>query len=117
LKRNDIDRKTMERGFGVKVRNEYGAAELDILAFEDEDGDFVLNEESLFIEILDDNNQPVEAGIEVSGAFSSNGMSFGLTSLNDPDLGTAHAASNTHSAPTWSGRRRCVMLGPRSLEM
>ena len=40
---DDIDRKTMERGFGVNVRNEYGAAELDILAFEDEDGDFVLN--------------------------------------------------------------------------
>jgi phenylacetate-CoA ligase len=61
---DDIDRRTMERGFGVSVRNEYGAAELDILAFEDEDGDFVLNEETLFIEILDDNNQPVEAGIE-----------------------------------------------------
>jgi len=61
---DDIDRKTMEHGFGVSVRNEYGAAELDILAFEDEDGDFVLNEETLYIEILDDNNQPVEAGIE-----------------------------------------------------
>lgn len=61
---DDIDRKTMERGFGVSVRNEYGAAELDILAFEDDDGDFVLNEETLYIEILDDNNQPVKAGVE-----------------------------------------------------
>ncbi len=61
---DDLDRATIEKGFGVKVRNEYGAAELDILAFEDEDGDFVLNEETLFIEILDDNNQPVEPGIE-----------------------------------------------------
>ena len=61
---DDIDRATMEKAFGVPVRNEYGAAELDILAFEDEDGDFVLNEETLYIEILDDNNQPVEPGIE-----------------------------------------------------
>ncbi len=61
---DDIDRNIMERGFGVRVRNEYGAAELDILAFEDEDGDFVLNEETLFIEILDENNLPVEAGVE-----------------------------------------------------
>lgn len=61
---DDIDRSTMEKAFGVPVRNEYGAAELDILAFEDEDGDFVLNEETLYIEILDDNNQPVEPGIE-----------------------------------------------------
>lgn len=61
---DNIDRITMERGFGVRVRNEYGAAELDILAFEDEEGDFVLNEETLYIEILDDNNNPVVAGIE-----------------------------------------------------
>jgi phenylacetate-CoA ligase len=61
---DDIDRNTMEQGFGVNIRNEYGAAELDILAFEDEDGDFLLNEETLYIEVLDDNNQPVEAGIE-----------------------------------------------------
>ncbi len=61
---DDIDRATMEKAFGVPVRNEYGAAELDILAFEDADGDFVLNEETLHIEILDDNYQPVEPGIE-----------------------------------------------------
>ena len=61
---DDLDRETMEEGFGVNVRNEYGAAELDILAFEDEDGDFVLNEETLFIEILDDSNQPVATGVE-----------------------------------------------------
>lgn len=61
---DNIDRNYMERGFGVSVRNEYGAAELDILAFEDEDGDFVLNEETLFIEILDDDNNPVGPGEE-----------------------------------------------------
>lgn len=61
---DDIDRYIMERAFGVSIRNEYGAAELDILAFEDEDGDFVLNEETLYIEILDDNNQPIEPGRE-----------------------------------------------------
>lgn len=61
---DEIDRKTMEKAFGVQVRNEYGAAELDILAFEDEDGDFVLNEETLYIEILDEDNQPVEDGKE-----------------------------------------------------
>ncbi len=61
---DEIDRKTMEKAFDVHIRNEYGAAELDILAFEDEDGDFVLNEETLYVEILDDNNHPVAAGEE-----------------------------------------------------
>lgn len=61
---DDIDRKNLERGFGVKVVNEYGAAELDVIAMEDVDGDFVLNEETLFVEILDDNNIPVNPGEE-----------------------------------------------------
>jgi phenylacetate-CoA ligase len=61
---DDIDRKNLEKGFGVKVINEYGAAELDVIGFEDPDGDFVLNEETLFVEVLDDNNHPVKPGIE-----------------------------------------------------
>lgn len=61
---DDIDRKNLEKGFGVKVVNEYGAAELDVIAMEDVDGDFVLNEETLFVEILDDHNIPVNPGEE-----------------------------------------------------
>jgi len=37
----------------------------------------------------------VVAGADVSGEFNPKGMSFGFTSLNDPDFGTAHADSNT----------------------
>jgi len=44
-------------------------------------------------------------GAEVSGELNPNGMSSGLTSLTEPDLGTAQDASNTHSAPIWNGRR------------
>ncbi len=61
---DDIDRKYLEKGFGVKVVNEYGAAELDVIAMEDVDGDFVLNEETLFVELLDDDNIPVKPGVE-----------------------------------------------------
>jgi phenylacetate-CoA ligase len=61
---DDIDRKNLEKGFGVRVVNEYGAAELDVIAMEDVDGDFVLNEETLFVEILDDDNRPVLPGNE-----------------------------------------------------
>jgi phenylacetate-CoA ligase len=57
---DDIDRANLERGFGVKVVNEYGAAELDVIAMEDVDGDFVLNEETLFVEVLNDENMPVK---------------------------------------------------------
>ena len=61
---DDIDRKTLEQAFGVKVVNEYGAAELDIIAFEDVDGDFVINDKTLFVEILGEDNLPVVPGVE-----------------------------------------------------
>ena len=61
---SSADRKIIEKAFGIKVINEYGAAELDILAIEDAEGDWILNEESLFIEVVGDDNQPVENGSE-----------------------------------------------------
>lgn len=61
---DDIDRKILEKGFGVKVINEYGAAELDLIAFEDADSDWLLNYETLLVEILDDNNKPIKIGEE-----------------------------------------------------
>lgn len=58
------DRMVLQQAFGVKVINEYGAAELDLIAFEDNDGDFILNEENLYIEILDEQGQSVPPGVE-----------------------------------------------------
>lgn len=59
-----IDRKIMEEGFGVKVVNEYGAAELDLIAFEDKDFDWLINYETLLVEILDEANNPTPCGEE-----------------------------------------------------
>ena len=61
---DDLDRKTIEMGFGVPVINEYGAAELDLIGFEDQNGDWLVNYETLFVEILDENNEPVAEGQE-----------------------------------------------------
>lgn len=61
---DDIDRSIMEKGFGVKVVNEYGAAELDLIGFEDQNGNRLLNYETLYVEVLDDNNRPVGPGEE-----------------------------------------------------
>jgi len=56
------DRELMKKGFGVPVINEYGASELDLIAFEDEELDWVVNTESIFVEILDDNNKVLPYG-------------------------------------------------------
>ena len=58
------DKALMERVFGIPVVNEYGASELDLIAFQNPEGQWTLNSETLFIEILDDNNRPLPNGHE-----------------------------------------------------
>jgi phenylacetate-CoA ligase len=58
------DKILMEKQFGVPIINEYGASELDLIAFENPEGDWQVNSETLFVEILDDNNQPLPYGLE-----------------------------------------------------
>jgi len=60
----DDDRLLLETQLNVPVINEYGASELDLIAFQNPQGDLQLNSESLFIEILDPHNNPVPAGKE-----------------------------------------------------
>jgi len=56
------DKKLLETTFGVPIVNEYGASELGLLAFQNPEGDWPLNIETLYIEILDENNNPVSVG-------------------------------------------------------
>ncbi|MFD2917016.1 phenylacetate--CoA ligase family protein [Psychroserpens luteus] len=52
----DKDKKLMEQQFGVPVINEYGASELDLIAFQNINNEWQLNSETLYIEILDEND-------------------------------------------------------------
>jgi len=60
----DDDRLLMESQFGVPVINEYGASELDLIAFQNPKGQWQLNNETLLIEILDDQNNVLPNGEE-----------------------------------------------------
>ncbi len=56
------DKGLLEKSFGVPVINEYGSSEVSIIAFGDQDRAWRICGELLFVEILDDNNQPVSPG-------------------------------------------------------
>jgi phenylacetate-CoA ligase len=58
------DKKLMETQFGVPVINEYGASELDLIAFENPKGEWQINSETLYVEILDVQDKPVPLGVE-----------------------------------------------------
>jgi phenylacetate-CoA ligase len=60
----DDDKILLEKQFGVAVVNEYGASELDLIAFQNPDGEWQVNSETLFVEILDENNNALPYGKE-----------------------------------------------------
>lgn len=60
----DDDKILLEKQFGVPVVNEYGASELDLIAFQNTDGEWQVNSETLYVEVLDDNNNALPNGKE-----------------------------------------------------
>ena len=58
------DKMLLEKQFGIPIINEYGASELDLIAFQNTNDEWQVNSETLFVEILDNQNSPVPFGIE-----------------------------------------------------
>lgn len=58
------DRELLEKQFGIPVVNEYGASELDLIAFEHPNEGWLVNSETLFVEILDADDKPLPRGRE-----------------------------------------------------
>jgi phenylacetate-CoA ligase len=60
------DKILLEKQFGIPIVNEYGASELDLIAFQSRNfgtnGEWLVNSETLFVEILDENNRVVPNG-------------------------------------------------------
>jgi phenylacetate-CoA ligase len=58
----DSDKKLLEEILNVPIINEYGASEIDLIAFTNSKDEFIVNSETLFVEILDENNNSVPHG-------------------------------------------------------
>ncbi|GGA68348.1 AMP-binding protein [Flavobacterium palustre] len=56
------DKILLESQFGIPIINEYGASELDLIAFESPQKEWLVNSETLFVEILDENNRVLPCG-------------------------------------------------------
>lgn len=60
----DDDKILLEKHLGVPIVNEYGSSETGLIAFQNPKGEWQVNSETLFVEILDENNQAVPHGKE-----------------------------------------------------
>lgn len=58
------DRLLLEKQFNIPIVNEYGAAEVGLIAFKNPDGTWKVNSETILVEILDENNKVLPYGEE-----------------------------------------------------
>jgi len=58
------DKILLETQLGIPIINEYGASELDLIAFQNTQDEWQVNAETLFVEILDDNDVVLPYGQE-----------------------------------------------------
>ena len=60
----DKDKVLLESQFGIPLVNEYGAAELGLIAFQNKKNEWLINRDDLFVEILDEKNNVLPLGEE-----------------------------------------------------
>ena len=58
----ELHREILQKAFGVPVYIEYGAAELDVIAMENAEGEFLVNNQTLLVEIIDEKGELVSPG-------------------------------------------------------
>jgi len=112
---NELDRALMAAAFGVPVINEYGAAEIDLIAFEDADFDWIVSNENVLIEILDEQNQPVapgQSGRLIVTALYNQAMPFIRYELGDVGALAPHRKGNYQILQHLQGRVNDVAILP-----
>lgn len=67
----DEDKTLLETQLGIPVVNEYGASELDLIAFQNTEDQWRVNSETLYVEILDNNDNILPYGQEGRIAITS----------------------------------------------
>ncbi|WP_084647851.1 phenylacetate--CoA ligase family protein [Flaviramulus basaltis] len=60
----EADKTLLKTYLGVPIINEYGAAELGLIAFQNKEDEWLINNEDLFVEILDENDTVLPYGKE-----------------------------------------------------
>ncbi len=65
------DRKLLEKQLGVPIVNEYGASELDVIAFETSESEWLINRNTLFVEVVDEAGKTLPLGEEGEIVISS----------------------------------------------
>ncbi len=111
----DKDRNLLENQLGIPVINEYGAAELGLIAFQNSKQDWLVNTEDLYVEILDENNHILpygEAGRVVITSLSNKAHPFIRYDLGDIGKLSETSTLNKPILETLIGRTNDIVSLP-----
>ncbi|MGB5418219.1 phenylacetate--CoA ligase family protein [Algibacter sp.] len=109
------DKKLMETQFGIPIINEYGASELDLIAFENPNGNWQVNSESLFVEILDEKNNVLPYGEEgriVITSLYNKAHPFIRYDIGDVGILSKESTSKTPILEKLTGRTNDIAILP-----
>lgn len=97
------DKIMLEQALGVPVINEYGASELGVIAIADSSGGLVVNESSVYLELVDDQGNPVPHGAQGRVVLTAlHNKAHALIRYDIGDLAQLHEAS-APQAPRLAG--------------
>jgi len=111
----DDDKSLMELQFGVPVINEYGASELDLIAFENPHKQWQVNSETLYVEILDEHNNVLpygEKGRVVITSLYNNAHPFIRYDIGDIGVLSKKSSLKTPVLETLIGRTNDIAYLP-----
>lgn len=107
------DKQLIEKAFGVPVIREYGASELDVIAIEDIQGRWAVNEANLFVEVLSEDNRVLpfgESGRLVISSLHNKAMPFIRYDIGD--MGVLEEDDRGLVLKTLSGRVNDTIVLP-----
>ena len=111
----DEDEILLETQFGVPIVNEYGASELDLIAFQNPKDEWQVNSDTLFVEILDENNTVLPYGKEgriVITSLYNKAHPFIRYDLGDIGILSEHSTPNKPILKKLIGRTNDIAVLP-----
>ncbi|WP_405378427.1 phenylacetate--CoA ligase family protein [Nonlabens sp. Asnod3-A02] len=108
------DRLLLEKWLGIPVINEYGASEVGLIAMQNTQGNFEVNQQNLYVEVVDNDNQPVPDGtigrILVTDLYN---LAHPMTRYEIGDLGSLETLENgTRILKDLQGRTSDIAILP-----
>lgn len=111
----ESDRELLEQQFNIPIINEYGASEIGLIAFQNQDNELKIDNDLLFVEILDDQNNILpdgEVGRIIITSLYNKAHPFIRYEIGDLGALSRNIKNNTSTLSKLQGRTNDIAILP-----